>query len=85
MNNFKFELGDIVKDGITGHKGVIVCRSQWIHNCNTYGIQPQELKDGKPVERQHFDEPQLVLVKSKVIKEKRDTGGPSKPVSQTNR
>ena len=83
--NFKMNLGDVVKDKITGYKGVVVCRSQWIHGCNTYGVTSQELRDGKPLERQHFDEPQLEVVKDRVVKPQGNTGGPEKIISQTNR
>ena len=82
---FKFNLGDKVKDTITGFTGVITLRSQWLNNCNTYGVQPTELKDGAPQERQHFDEPQLVVVEEKVAKESRNTGGPERHVPATNR
>lgn len=82
---FKFNLGDKVKDSITGFTGVITLRSQWLNNCNTYGVQPTELKDGAPQERQHFDEPQLIVVEEKVSKESRSTGGPERQVPATNR
>lgn len=82
---FKYALGDEVKDQITGFSGILVCRTQWIHNCNTYGVKPPELKDGVPQEVQYFDEPQLEVVVKEVIKPKRDTGGPSKAISRTNR
>jgi len=83
--NFKFNLGDELEDSITGFAGVAVTRSQWIHNCNTYGIKPKTLKDGIPMENQWFDEPQLKLVNTKVMKVKNDTGGPCAAVPQTNR
>lgn len=62
MSNFEFNIGDIVKDKITEFTGIITCRSQWLNGCNTYGVQPTELKDGVPQERQGFDEPQLTLL-----------------------
>ena len=40
---FKFNLGDRVRDEITGFEGVVVVRSQWLNNCNTYGVQPTKL------------------------------------------
>ena len=83
--NFKFNLGDEVKDVFTGYSGIISCRSQWIHNCNTYGVKSKELKDGKPMPCEWFDEPQLELIEEKKVKEKRDTGGPCSSVPQLNR
>lgn len=83
--NFTFSLGDEVKCKITGYKGVIVCRSQWIHNCNTYGVKSHELKDGKPLDAVFFDEPSLLLVEEKTMKPKNKTGGPTVSIPQTNR
>lgn len=83
--DFKFDVGDKAKDTITGFVGIIVSRTQWLHNCNVYGLQPQELKDGKPIDRQHFDEPAIELIKEKAFKESRSTGGPERSVFITNR
>jgi heat shock protein HspQ len=75
--NFKFNLGDVVTDKITGYKGVVTCRSQWLNGCNTYSVKCQKLKDDKPIDSQHFDEPQLELHEDKpVVTENKDTGGP---------
>lgn len=82
---FKFKLGDKVRDEITGFEGIVVVRSQWLNNCNTYGVQPTRLKDGVPQERQSFDEPQLTIVTKKVHKENRRTGGPERNVPTSNR
>lgn len=83
--NFKLDLGDEVKDIFTGFSGILVSRTRWIHNCNTYGVRAKELKDGVPQDSQYFDEPQLKIIKEKVVKEKRDTGGPCEAVPATNR
>jgi len=83
--NFKFKLGDRVKDTITGFEGIVGSRTQWITNCNTYGLQSEKLKDGVPQDRQHFDEPQLTLVKKKVHKAHQKTGGNQKAPPQANR
>lgn len=84
-DNFKFSLGDDVVDIITGFTGIIIYRSQWLHNCNTYGVRSRELKDGKIQDLQAFDEPQLKIKKEKVVKEKRETGGPCPAITKTNR
>ena len=83
--NFKFNLGDVVRDTITGFEGVIVSRTQWLYNCNTYGVKSRELKDGKPQDAVYFDEPQLELVSEKELEEDNGHGGNPPPISQTNR
>ena len=83
---FKFGLGDKLKDKITGFEGIVTGRHQWINNCNTYSVKPQTLKDGVPQDSCNFDEPQLDLVEEKAIPEmNRKTGGPDRKVSQPNR
>jgi len=86
MSSFKFGLGKKVKCTITGFTGVIISRTQWLTNCNTYGVKSQTLKDGKPMESVWFDEPTLQIVDEvPVMKESRSTGGPTESISLTNR
>lgn len=73
MYDFQFNLGDEVKDRITGFQGVIISRTQWLTNCNTYGVKTRSLdKDGKPQDSCYFDEPNLELVGSEVFSSHRD-------------
>lgn len=80
---FKFNRGDRVKDKVTGFQGVIVSRADHISGCDTYGVQPEKLKDGVPQDTRWFDEPRLVLVKAEVVRpvDERDfrTGADSIP------
>lgn len=63
------DLGDKVKDPVTGFTGIAVARTTWLHGCNRLSIQPQELtKEGAPRESQVFDEMQLILVKKGIVK-----------------
>jgi hypothetical protein len=79
----KFQNGDIVKDTVTGYKGMIVATTLWLNGCYRYVVQSQKLdKDGKPHDPPAFDEHQLELVKSMFAKGKHDTGGPRPAVSQ---
>ena len=67
--NFKFNLGDEVKTKVTGYKGIIRGRSDYLTGCNTYGIQSQKLdKEGMPKKWQWFDEDEIELVKAEKIK-----------------
>jgi hypothetical protein len=85
-HNFEFKVGSVVKDIITNFKGVVVGRTQWLNNCNTYVLKSQKLKDGIPMDTQHFDEPQLILVKDSVFEEREEkTGGPERKLPMPNR
>lgn len=57
-------LGAKVRDKVTGLTGIVVCRSEWLHGCVRIVVQPQELKDGKPVESSVFDEPSLEVIEN---------------------
>jgi hypothetical protein len=66
---FKHELGVIGKDKITGFKGVLTSRCEFLTGCNRYCIQPQELKEGKPIEGIYFDEEQIEIIGEGISKE----------------
>jgi hypothetical protein len=69
-------LGDVARDTITGFKGVVITSCDWLHGCRRLTLQPQGLKDKKPVEAQTFDAPQVQMVKRAVFGTTSDTGGP---------
>lgn len=80
-------LGTKVYDKITGVEGIAVARTEWISGCARITIQPQELKDGKPVETTTVDEPLLGICENQPLvslqKEKEVlTGGPQESPSQ---
>jgi hypothetical protein len=65
----RIELGDRVKDPITGFSGIAVARTTWLHGCDRIVIQPETLdKDGKTKDNQSFDEPQIVRLKAAAVK-----------------
>lgn len=59
-------LGDRVEDTVTGLKGIVVCITTWLHGCIRFGIQPEEVKDGKPLDLVYFDQTQVKLVKAAI-------------------
>ena len=70
------ELGDKAKDAVTGFTGIAVCRSSYLQGCDRIALQAAVKKNEKPEEWQYFDEPQLKVVKKRVVKQgSRDTGG----------
>lgn len=65
---FKFGMGIILKDVITGFTGVVMARSQYYTGCTHYGLCPTKLtKDGKEPDWLWLDETRLVETKSKPI------------------
>ena len=80
-------LGDKVKDVVTGFTGIVIARTEWLVGCVRCVVQPPVDKDGKVPENQAFDEPQLELIKAKAVSlvvepepqkfsPKRTSGGP---------
>lgn len=59
----KIFLGDEVKCRITGFKGTVIGRTEWLYGCVRITVQPKGLRDRKIVETQTFDEPQLIVLK----------------------
>ncbi|MDG6938500.1 MAG: hypothetical protein JRN42_08210 [Nitrososphaerota archaeon] len=73
----KYALGQEVRDTITGFSGVVTSVTHWLNGCVRVGVQPRELKDGKPIDAEVFDEEQLEAVKkSATEKAGRRSGGP---------
>ncbi|MFH0821261.1 MAG: hypothetical protein V2B18_00790 [Pseudomonadota bacterium] len=63
---FAFELGQTVKDKITGYTGVVMARIEYFTGCLHYGIQPKKVtKDGRVPEWEYIDQSRLVLVEGK--------------------
>ncbi len=83
----KIQLGDRVKDPITGITGIAIARTTWLHGCDRITIQPEGFnKEKKPYENITIDEPQLKIVKPKKVKRgSSKTGGPmSSPEQKPN-
>jgi hypothetical protein len=74
-------LGDKVKDTVTGLTGIVVAKTHYLQGCTRIAVQPQKVKDGKPVEASWFDEPQLKLIEAEAISLKNEnpdeSGGPA--------
>lgn len=60
-----FKLGDLLKDRITGFKGVATARVEFLNGCVRFCLTPEKLnKDSKPAEGEYFDVQQIELVKA---------------------
>ncbi len=62
MKDYIYQLGDKLRDRVTGLEGICVGRGDHISGCDTYGLQPLGLKDGVPHDVKWFDEPRMELV-----------------------
>lgn len=71
-------LGEQVYDSITGFSGVVIARFEYLYGCVRVQVQSKELKDGKPVEPQVFDEAQLIRMEAEanISVAAASTGGP---------
>jgi len=71
-------LGDEVKDMVTGFKGIATSITTYINGCRRIGVQPPMGKDGKYPDAWHIDEPQLSIIKKqKVSVGEQKKGGPA--------
>ena len=75
---FKFELGQKVKDTVTGFEGIVTGQHQWVTGCATYTVQPPVDKDGKVPDNRGVDEVSLELLPEErlELETKDDPGGP---------
>jgi hypothetical protein len=64
----KIELGDKVKDTITGYTGIVIAYTHWIHGCDRITVQAQGVTpDGKLFEAQGFDVMQCELLEKRAV------------------
>lgn len=55
-------VGQTVKDVITGYEGVVVSRHEYLHGCTRLTVQTREMKDGKPIDEEVFDEQRVQIL-----------------------
>lgn len=74
------KLGDEVKDIVSGFQGIAVSSHTYLMGCDRITVQPPyNKKEGKLPESHTFDEPQLKVIKNKIIpKALKKPGGPEK-------
>jgi len=82
MTNFKYELGDILKEKVTGFTGVVMVRAEYFTGCVHYGLCAQKTdKDGKIPEWSWIDATRLVKQEGKVeLDLPKDSSDPSGPM-----
>lgn len=65
--HFIFDMGDEVEDVISGFRGYVVGRFEYLTGCNHYGVEPKATKDGD-TKYESIDEQRLKLVKAGAVK-----------------
>ncbi len=54
MSDFRFVHGDTIEDIITGFKGIVTGRADYITGCNQYSVTGRVEKDGAKQEHGHM-------------------------------
>lgn len=67
-------LGDKVKDVVTGFEGVAVAKIEYLNGCRRYEIKPDKLKDGKTIDSEWIDIQQLKVVEENIFSKQKNTG-----------
>lgn len=79
------QLGDRVKDKVTGLVGIVKALTTWLSGCDTAYIQPKRSKDGTVPDPVSVDIVMLTVVKKGVVKPvSKHTGGPKKFVEMVD-
>lgn len=63
------ELGQEAKDKITGFKGIIIGRIQYLTGCDQYGLAPKTPEGQKPLQTEWFDEGRIEITGKGVLAE----------------
>lgn len=66
--NEQIELGDEVKDAVTGFQGVVVGITTWLNGCRRMVVQPRTLEEkGRMPSSESIDETQLEVVTRRAV------------------
>ena len=84
---YEIELGSRVKDKVTGFSGIVVAVTIWLTGCVRYAVRPEELREGKRIEDDWFDEIELdvvdephAILRTKPKPKERQAGPPTRGV-----
>ena len=61
------QLGDTVRDTITGFVGIAISRTEFLYSCNVINVQPVAYDETTMSEDCFFDEPQLEILCKKTL------------------
>lgn len=72
-------LGDEVKDKVSGFQGIAVAKHEYLNGCARFSVQPPVAADQRLPDSATFDAPQLEVVTAGAVQiGPQDTGGPEK-------
>jgi len=81
---FKFKLGEILKDKITGFTGVVLGRAEYATGCIQYGLlSPKLNKEGESLPWHWIDQVRLITT-GKKVKIGKDDSGPAPAAPEIN-
>ena len=69
------ELGNKVKDTVTGYEGIATARIEYLNGCIQYCVKPKIGKDGKMPEGEYIDEGELKDLGKGIKAAPKETGG----------
>ncbi len=73
------ELGDEVKDKISGFRGIVAAKTFHLNGCVRIMVEPTELMDGKPIQEHWFDIQQIEVLNIGAFQtSEKESGGPQK-------
>ena len=72
-------LGDRVKDMVSGFSGIAVVRLSYLEGCDRIAVQAPVVKNEVPQDWQYFDEPSLKVTNRGVVKRGSGDNGGFKP------
>lgn len=71
-------LGDKVKDRVTGYEGIVICKTEYLNGCDQCGVKCSILKDGMPQDAVYVDAAQLEVIEAKAVSSyKKEDNSPS--------
>ena len=76
----KFEIGEHIRDKISGYEGIVTARTEWYNGCWRYRLEPDHLnpETGGLIEDETFDEEQLEKIKKTKVKVPKNKSGGSR-------
>lgn len=77
MTNFLHQLGKEATDIVSGFKGIITGRAEYIAGCRQYVLTPKAKEDGTGSEGRWIDEERLKITGEGVSLTPTPTGGPA--------